>query len=174
MNIDESNATWRQKAEKKNRFPCHKKGDADPLFPPPPVDLDMWSQKNREQCRPLKKSLSKTRFPIPIGISGTVKAAMLIHCWSTLRSSCSKINKAMKARLLVLIPFFTSSSRYNLKLCCRSLISRECGEKISIFWIQWISHHCNINNLQTTFFLFHKYQYKGVLFEPYPSTLLPQ
>lgn len=31
----------------------------------------------------------------------SVTAAVLIHCWSTLRSSCSRINNPMKALLLV-------------------------------------------------------------------------
>lgn len=45
------------KKQKKNRFPYHKKGEGDPLFPLPPVDLGLWSQMNHEECRPLRKSL---------------------------------------------------------------------------------------------------------------------
>lgn len=60
-------------------------------------------------------SLSKYDDPIPVGSFCPAMGAVLIHCWSTLRSSCSKINRAMKSQ------FFHLSHYYIFHVRCWSL-----------------------------------------------------
>lgn len=79
-------------------------------------------------CAASQTGSSQCHF-LPTGILCTVKAAMLIHCWSTLGSSCSKINKVMKACLL----FITAIT---------SLVNTQC-EYVSVLqrdflWCQMI------------------------------------
>lgn len=59
------------------------------------------SEGDPAAVQPSEAGLSKYGHTFPVGSICPVMGAMLIHCWSTLGSSCFKINKTMKSQAFI-------------------------------------------------------------------------